>query len=119
TVAQPPVALARSRNGGVDGDAWIRLVRGAALGVFLSVTLGAWLAQPLAGRLVWTVTVASLPLLFVLLGFHRWRRICPLALLAQLPQRLGLRPTRKASPWLQANYYLVTLAVFTISLWLR
>jgi Cyclic nucleotide-binding domain len=63
--------------------------------------------------------IASLPIFIVLVGYHRWRRICPVAFLAQLPARLQRPGTRKAGPWLEANYYYVTFAVFFASLWLR
>jgi hypothetical protein len=48
--------------------------------------------------------IASLPLFIVLVGYHRWRRICPLAFVAQLPARLNRPGTRKAGPRLEANY---------------
>jgi hypothetical protein len=63
--------------------------------------------------------VASLPLFIVLVGYHRWRRICPLAFFAQIPVRLRRPGTKKASAWLEANYYYVTLSIFFVSLWLR
>ena len=72
-----------------------------------------------AGRLFWTVAVASLPLLFVIAGYHRWRRICPLAWIAQIPTRLGLAGHRRAGPWLQAHGYDVVVTLLVISLWLR
>jgi hypothetical protein len=103
-----------------DGSEWwIEPVRRIALAIFLAIPLLGWLRQPLAGRIVWTVAVASLPMFIVWIGFHRWRRICPLALLATLPQRLGWQSKRKASPWLAANYYRVALSIFAVSLWLR
>ena len=72
-----------------------------------------------AGRVFWTVAVASLPLLFVIAGYHRWRRICPLAWIAQIPTRLGLAGHRRAGPWLQAHGYDLVVALLVISLWLR
>jgi hypothetical protein len=41
------------------------------------------------------------------------------AFLAQLPARFRRSGTRKAGPWLEANYYYVTFSVFFASLWLR
>lgn len=100
-------------------EAWVEALRWAALAVFLALLVFASLVQPLAGRVVWTVGVASLPLLFVLAGYHRWRHICPLAFFAQLPARWGRPGQRRASAWLQANYYYVVFSVFLVSLWLR
>ena len=52
----------------VTGDAeppgterWIRIVRWAALAVFAAVPPLGFLAQPYAGRIVWTIVVAALP----------------------------------------------------------
>jgi Cyclic nucleotide-binding domain/4Fe-4S binding domain len=65
------------------------------------------------------MAVAALPLFIVLVGYHRWRRICPLAFFAQLPG-LARRPgTRKASAWLEKNYHAVALSFFVFSLWMR
>lgn len=103
----------------VSGEAWLEPVRWWALAVFVALPIFAYLAQPLAGRVVWTVAVASLPLIIVLAGYHRWRRICPLAWFAHLAARLGHPGERRASAWLQANYYYVVFATFLVSLWLR
>ena len=98
---------------------WVEPVRLAALVVFPGLVIFSVLEPRLAGRVFWTVAVASLPLLFVLAGYHRWRRICPLAFVSQLPTRFGWAGRRRAGPWLQAHAYHVAFGVFLISLWLR
>lgn len=98
---------------------WVEVLRWAALLVFVAIPVFGYLVQPWAGRVVWTIAVAALPLFIVLVGYHRWRRICPLAFFAQLPNRLGLPGKRKASGWLEQNYYLATFSIFLFSLWLR
>lgn len=98
---------------------WIEPVRHAALVVFPGLVLFSLLAPDRAGRAFWTVAVATLPLFFVIAGYHRWRRICPLAFIAQLPARVGWAGHRRAGPWLQAHAYHVAFAVFVVSLWLR
>ena len=103
----------------VSREAWLRPARYCALAVFVALPVLAWLVQPLAGRVVWTVFVASLPLLIVLAGYYRWRQICPLAWFAQAATFLGRPGGRRASPWLQANYYYVTFTILFVSLWLR
>src|SRR5207249_4474242 len=87
--------------------------------LWLAVPFVGLAVQALAGRLVWTVAVAGLPLFIVLAGYHRWRRICPLAWFSQLPARLGHPGTRRAPRWLERRYYYVSLAAFTFGLWLR
>ena len=98
---------------------WVEPIRWVALAVFLAVPIFAYCFQDYAGGVVWTILVAGLPLFIVLVGYHRWRRICPLAFFAQLPTRLKRPGTRKAGPWLEANYYYVVFSVFFVSLWLR
>lgn len=98
---------------------WVGVLRWAALAVFVAIPALTPFAQPLAGRAVWTIAVAALPLFIVLVGYHRWRRICPLAFFAQLPAKLGRPGRRKAGPWLEANYYYLVVGVFVFSLWLR
>lgn len=103
----------------VSGEAWLEPVRWCALAVFVALPVFAFLVQPWAGRVVWTVAVATLPLIIVVAGYHRWRRICPLAWFAQLPAVLGHPGERRVSPWLQANYQYVVFTIFFVSLWLR
>ncbi len=103
----------------VSGGRWLAPARAGALAVFVALPVFAYFLQPLAGRVVWTIVVASLPLIIVIAGYHPWRRVCPLAWFAQLAARLGRPGQRRASPWLQANYYAVALSIFLICLWLR
>jgi CRP-like cAMP-binding protein len=98
---------------------WVEPIKWVAVAVFLAIPIFAFLVQAYAGRVVWTVVVAALPLFIVLVGYHRWRRICPLAFLAQLPARGKRSGTHRAGAWLESNYYVVMLAVFCVALWLR
>jgi hypothetical protein len=100
---------------------WVEWLKWFALAVFIAIPIFAHLPfmQPYAGRVVWTMAVASLPLFIVLVGYHRWRRLCPLAFFAQIPVRLRRPGVKKASPWLEANYYYVAFTVFFLSLWIR
>jgi len=101
------------------GERWLQALRWIALAAFVAVPVFGLLAPRLAGRVVWTVVVASIPLFIILVGYHRWRLICPLAFFARVPSWLRRGGARKASPWLEENYYYITSAVFVISLWLR
>jgi hypothetical protein len=102
-----------------DRERWVIWIRWIALLVFLGIPVLGWFVPRHAGRVVWTVAVASLPLFIILVGYHRWRLICPLAFFAQLPWYLNRAGTRRASPWLEANYYFIAVATFTTGLWLR
>jgi hypothetical protein len=107
------------RSAATANDWWIEPIRWAALAVFIAIPLFAYFFQDYAGGVVWTVVVASLPVFIVLVGYHRWRRICPLAFFAQLAVYLKRPGTHRAGPWLEAYYYYVACAVFFVSLWLR
>lgn len=98
---------------------WVNCLRWLALAIFIALPVFAYFFQTIAGRVVWTMVVAALPLFIVLVGYHRWRRICPLAFFAQIPVRWRRPGTRRASAWLEANYYLVAFGVFFFSLWMR
>lgn len=100
-------------------EAWLEPVRWFALAVFVALPVYAFLVPQLGGRIVWTIAVASLPLFIVIAGYHRWRRVCPLAWFSQLPILLGRPGERRASAWLQANYYYVAFSIFLACLWLR
>jgi CRP-like cAMP-binding protein len=98
---------------------WVEPIRWVALAVFIAIPIFSYFFRDYAGGVVWTIVVASLPAFIVLAGYHRWRRICPLAFFAQLPAHLRRPGTRRAGPWLEANYYYVACSVFFVSLWLR
>jgi hypothetical protein len=114
-----PVAATKPRE--AETEWWVEPIKWAALAVFVAIPIFAHshMMESLAGRIVWTVVVAGIPLFIVLIGYHRWRRLCPLAFFAQIPVRLKRPGIRKASPWLEANYYYISFLVFFISLWLR
>jgi hypothetical protein len=98
---------------------WVEVTRRVALVVFpVLIALGV-VAPALTGRLVWTVAIAALPLFIVVVGYHRWRRICPLAFIAQMPTRLGRAGRRRAGRWMQAHAYHLVFGIFVVSLWLR
>lgn len=103
----------------VSDARWVDVVRLAALGVFPGLIAASVIRPSLAGRVLWTVAIASLPLFFVLAGYHRWRRICPLAFIAQVPAFLGWAGRRRAGPWLQTHGFRLAFGVFLVSLWLR
>jgi len=117
---------ARANPAGVRGligqsaDAWwVDAMRVAALAVFPALVVFCVLVPRLAGRIFWTVAIASLPLFFVIAGYHRWRRICPLAFVAQLPVRFGRGGHRRAGKWMQAHSYHISFGFLFFSLWVR
>jgi Cyclic nucleotide-binding domain len=107
------------RSEEVSAEAWLEPVRWFALALFVALPAYIFLVPELGGRILWTVAVAALPLVIVIAGYHRWRRICPLAWFSQLPIILRRPGERRASAWLQANYYYVAFSIFMACLWLR
>ena len=67
-------------------------------------------------RLVWTVFVAVLPLAWLAMGFHVWRRVCPLAAISQLPKRLGKAGSRKIQGTWAEKALLVQLGLMVVAL---
>jgi hypothetical protein len=107
------------RPSAADTEWWVAPLRWVALAAFVAIPIFSLIAEDYAGSVVWTIVVASLPLFIVLVGYHRWRRLCPLAFFAQLSALLGRPGTQRAGPWLEANYPYIAFAVFFVSLWLR
>ncbi|MCP4868708.1 MAG: hypothetical protein GY898_08320 [Proteobacteria bacterium] len=70
-------------------------------------------------RWVWTVAIAALPLLWVLGGFHLWRRICPLSFFSQIPRLMGRGGDRKVTGWWAGHALEVQLGVMVAALALR
>jgi HEAT repeat protein len=72
------------------------------------------------GRLAfWTAAIAALPLFWVLGGYHLWRRVCPLSLVAQLPRMLGLGGKRKIRGWAEERFFELQLGLMLVALSLR
>ncbi len=70
-------------------------------------------------RILWTMAIAGLPLFWTVIGYHVWRRICPLAVVAQLGRITGRPGTRKAGEWLAKNYLYVQLGTLVTALAIR
>ncbi|MGE5327108.1 MAG: cyclic nucleotide-binding domain-containing protein [Deltaproteobacteria bacterium] len=113
------VVKAAGRAAGTTEGAWVEALRWCALAVFLAFPVFAFWAPHWAGRAFWTILLPIVPLLIVIAGYHRWRRICPLAWFANLPTRLGYPGERRASASFQEKYYYLVFSVFIASLWLR
>jgi hypothetical protein len=73
-------------------------------------------AQP---RLFWTMLLPLLPVGIVLMGFHAWRNICPLAFFGQLGRRLNRGRQRRVPPWLESWFFPVTFGILLVMLVLR
>jgi polyferredoxin len=70
-------------------------------------------------RVVWTVLIAALPFVFVVGGFHLWRRLCPLSWFSQIPVMLGRGGARKIEGRLARHPLVLPMVLMLAALSLR
>jgi hypothetical protein len=121
----PKGKAAKTKAGGwaafTDGGTapkWVIAAR-IVMVIAFAATIPTVLGFEHGNRLVWTICIAVLPFFWMAFGYHLWRRICPLAAMAQLGRFLGKPGTRKMSDWMGKNYLLVQLGLMVIALSLR
>jgi hypothetical protein len=116
---------AKPRAGGwaafTDGGTAPRWVIAARVVMVLAfaATIPTILGIEHGNRLLWTVGIAALPFFWMTVGFHVWRRICPLAVVGQVGRLFGRPGARKMGDWASRNYLLVQLALMIVALSLR
>jgi hypothetical protein len=113
-----PVAGAAAFTDAGTVPGWVTAAR-VVLIFALASTIPTVLMLPQGNRIVWTVLIASLPIFFVVGGYHLWRRICPLAVAGQLGRLLGRPGTRKVGDWLGERYVYVQFAILFFALSFR
>ena len=83
----------------------IKLLEFISIIVFIGMILVLFFIENTTS-LVWTVIVPIVPLLFLLLGYYNWRKICPLAYFSKVSQKLSWIQKRKVPTWFEDNFYL-------------
>lgn len=122
---KPKGKAAKAKAGGwtafTDGGTAPRWVIAARVVMVLAfaATIPTILGIEHGNRITWTVAIASLPFFWMTFGYHLWRRICPLAVMAQIGRLVGKPGTRKMGDWMGKNYFLVQLGLMIIALSLR
>ncbi|MGH6690991.1 MAG: hypothetical protein ACREF4_09970, partial [Gammaproteobacteria bacterium] len=97
---------------------WERQVRGAlVVGYVAVIVLG--LTTDVQPRVFWTMLLPLLPMSIVLMGFPRWRRICPLAFLGEIGRKLNRGTQRRVPKWLERWFFVVTFGLLLAMLVLR
>lgn len=115
---QPRGLVVYTEAGTVPG--WITAAR-SVLVLALALTIPFVLGVEPGRRLFWAAAIAILPISWVTFGYHLWRRLCPLAVVAQLGRLLGHPGQRRvdAKSWLAQNYMLLQLGIMVVALSLR
>jgi hypothetical protein len=103
---------------GGSAPGWVIAARVVMI-VALAATIPTILNVRHGNRIVWTICIASLPFFWMTIGYHVWRRICPLAVMGQLGRYFGKPGTRKMGDWMAKNYLVVQLVVMIACLSLR
>jgi hypothetical protein len=120
-----PGKVAKTRAGGwqafTDSGTAPRWVIAARVVMMfaLAATIPTILGIEHGNRLLWTVGIAALPFFWMTVGYHVWRRICPLAVVAQVGRLVGRPGARKMSDWMGKHYLLVQLGLMIVALSLR
>jgi hypothetical protein len=117
----------RGQAPAVDGTAsrerepqgrWLFAAR-AVMVIAFAATVPTILGVRHGNRVFWTVGIAGLPFLWTTIGFHAWRRCCPLAACTRLASFVGRGGTRRMGAWMGRNYLVVQLAIMIACLSLR
>jgi polyferredoxin len=90
----------------------------AALALVYLAAIGLCLCRVEAPRWFWTMAMPAVPVFAVAFGFHRWRRLCPLAAVAAVGPRLHAGK-RRAPRWLDRWGPLIAFALLLVGLVVR
>lgn len=69
--------------------------------------------------LVWTILLPLFPLGLLLIGFSRWRDVCPLAFISKISQKMSFIQKRKVPVWFEKNFWLFQYSLLFLALSLR
>src|SRR3990172_10771125 len=81
--------------------------------------VGLGLVSDTQPRIFWSMLLPLLPVGIVLMGFHVWRNICPLAFFGQIGLRLNRGRQRRVPPWLESWFFPATFGILLALLVLR
>ena len=74
---------------------------------------------PMTNNLVWTVLIPLFPITLLLLGYSRWRNVCPLAFFAKISQNRTFCKPREVSPWIKKYFYHLQFSLLLLAFSLR
>lgn len=97
---------------------YIFTLRLIAMVIFIAI-VPALLLYNQSTALVWTILIPLLPIVLLIIGFSRWRDICPLALISKISQRITLFKKRKVPKWFESNFWYLQYFLLFCALSLR
>lgn len=80
------------------------------LSVFIGLVVLLFIT-PQANSIIWTFVIPLVPITLLVIGYSRWRNICPLAWFSKLTQNINLFSRRKLPVWFEKNVYLVQFSL--------
>ncbi len=80
------------------------------LSVFIGLVVLLFIT-PQANSIIWTFIIPLVPITLLVIGYSRWRNICPLAWFSKLTQNINLFSRRKLPVWFEKNVYLVQFSL--------
>src|SRR5436190_5375469 len=95
-----------------------RWARGVLVVGYVGVVILCW-TTPWGPRVFWTMVLPLLPIGIVLMGFHTWRRICPLAFWGELGKNLKRPAVRRSTSWMESWFFLISFGFLVAMLVLR
>lgn len=70
---------------------------------------------PFATYLTWTFVIPLVPISLLLIGYSRWRKICPLAWFAKITQNINIFQKYRMSPWFEENIYMIQFVILALA----
>jgi len=83
---------------------FINILRVVTMAIFIALVPILFFSK-FGTTLVWTILIPILPLALLVIGFSRWRDICPLAMISKISQRAQFIKKRKVPEWFEENFW--------------
>ena len=97
---------------------FINILRVITMAIFIAIIPVLFLYD-FGTTLVWTILIPLLPIALLIIGFSRWRDICPLAMVSKISQSMNFIDKRKVPDWFEDNFWLFGYSMLFLGLSLR
>lgn len=85
------------------------------LAVFIGLVVLLFVAPQSANGVVWTLVIPLVPVSLLIMGYSRWRNICPLAWFSKLTQNIVLLRKKRLPVWFEDNVYFLQFSLLFIA----